>query len=119
MHHHKTAGFSRDPSVAVLDLDPAHHTLPMPAAGRLFLGAPGFLQHEGQRGLRTPPIFEFLTHGAGARYERDQIDLVLETYAQGTATVGLTIGHDPTHALQAQGQTLLNRHWGFHTIAAI
>jgi hypothetical protein len=31
----------------------------------------------------------------------------------------VTIGHDPTHPLQAQGQTLLNRQWGFHTITAI
>jgi hypothetical protein len=44
---------------------------------------------------------------------------MLQTQSQGAATVGLTIGHDPTHALQAQGQTLLNRQWDFHTIAAI
>src|SRR5262249_42956385 len=31
----------------------------------------------------------------------------------------ITIGHDPAHPLQAQGQTFLNRYRGFHTVAAI
>src|SRR5262245_37773844 len=43
MHHDKTERFSSNPSVAVLDLDLAHHTLPMPAAGWLILGAPRLL----------------------------------------------------------------------------
>jgi hypothetical protein len=67
MYDDKTERFIRDASSTVLDLAPAHHTLPMPAAGQLVLGAPRFLQHEGQCRLRTPPGFEFLTHGAGAR----------------------------------------------------
>ena len=45
--------------------------------------------------------------------------LVLQTQAQGAATIGLTIRDDPTHPLQAQGQTLLNRHGRFHTITAV
>src|SRR5678815_586558 len=44
---------------------------------------------------------------------------MLETHAQRAATIGLTIRHDPTHPLQAQGQTFFNRHGSFHTIAAV
>ena len=44
---------------------------------------------------------------------------MLETHAQRAATIGLTIRDDPTHPLQAQGQTLFNRHRGFSTIAAV
>jgi hypothetical protein len=44
---------------------------------------------------------------------------VLQTSAQGGATRGLTIRHNPAHSLQAQRQTLRNRHRGFHTIAAV
>ena len=44
---------------------------------------------------------------------------MFQTQAQGAATIGLTIRHDPTHPLQAQGQTLLNRDGRFHTITAV
>ena len=44
---------------------------------------------------------------------------MLETHAQRAATIRLTIRDDPTHPLQAQGQTLCNRHGSFHTIAAV
>src|SRR5262249_8546277 len=101
MHHDKTERFPRDPSVAVLDFDLAHDTLPMPAAGWLILCAPRLLQHEGQRGLLTPPGFEDLADGTGAGDQRDQIDLMLQTHPSRAATVGLTIGHDPTHPFQA------------------
>src|SRR5262249_19822190 len=38
MHHHTTECLQGDPSVAVLDLDPSEHALPMPAARRFVLG---------------------------------------------------------------------------------
>src|SRR5438128_2459853 len=44
---------------------------------------------------------------------------MLEAHASRAATIGLTIRDDPPHPLQAQGQTLRNRHGGFHTIAAV
>src|SRR2546421_9369454 len=44
---------------------------------------------------------------------------MLETHAPRAATIGLTIRHDPTYPLQAQGQTFFNRHGRFHTIAAV
>jgi len=69
--------------------------------------------------LLTPPGFELLTHDACTRDEGDEIDLVLHTDTQGTATIGLTIGDDTTYPLQPQGQTLLNGYGGFHTIAAV
>src|SRR5207248_9064327 len=55
-----------------------------------------------------PPGFEFLPDSTRARDECDEIDLVLETYTQSTATIGLAIRDDATHPLQTQGQTLLN-----------
>jgi hypothetical protein len=60
-----------------------------------------------------------MTNGACARDKGNEIDLVLHTDPQGTATIGLTIRDDPAHPLQPQGQTLLNGYWGFHTIAAV
>src|SRR5207248_7994600 len=66
-----------------------------------------------------PPGFEFLPDSTRARDECDEIDLVLETYTQSTATIGLAIRDDATHPLQTQGQTLLNGYGGFHTIAAV
>jgi len=47
------------------------------------------------------------------------MDLVFQTHAQGVATIGLTIGHDPAYPLQAQGQTFFDRYGGFHTVAAV
>src|SRR6266850_8011929 len=44
---------------------------------------------------------------------------MLHTEAQRATTIGLTIRYDPTHPLQAQRQTLLNRHRCFHTITAV
>src|SRR5215510_15835875 len=44
---------------------------------------------------------------------------MLETQPQGTATIGLTIRHDPAYPLAAQRQTLLNRHRRLHTITAV
>ena len=38
---------------------------------------------------------------------------------QGTATIGLTIRHDPAYSLAAQRQTLLNRHRRLHTFTAV
>src|SRR4029450_3534571 len=119
MHHHKAERFERYSSVAVLDLHLSAHTLAMPAPGRLVLPPPGCLPQQGQGGLHAPPGFEFLPDRTRARDERDEIDLVLETYTQGTATIGFTIRDDATHPLQSQGQTLLNGSWGFHTITAV
>src|SRR5215813_12287637 len=44
---------------------------------------------------------------------------MLETQTQGTATICLTIRHNPAYALAAQRQTLLNRHRRLHTITAV
>src|SRR5215510_11266145 len=44
---------------------------------------------------------------------------MLETQTQGTATIGLTIRHDPAYPLATQRQTLLNRHRRFHTITPV
>src|SRR5215510_8540857 len=44
---------------------------------------------------------------------------MLETQTQGTATIGLTIRHDPANSLAAQRQALLNRHRRFHTITPV
>jgi len=69
--------------------------------------------------LLTCPGFECLPDGTGTRDEGDQVAGVLQTQAQGPATRGLTLRHNPTDPLQAQGQTLFNRHGSFHTIAAV
>jgi len=44
---------------------------------------------------------------------------VLQTQAQGPATLGLAIRHNPTHPRQTQRQTLLNREQRFHTITPV
>jgi hypothetical protein len=79
MHDHKPECLPGDPSVAVLDLDWARHTLSMPVARCFVLGPPGLLQQEGQSGLLLSPHFEFLPHRTGARHERHQADPVLQT----------------------------------------
>src|SRR5262249_40033829 len=119
MHHHKAERFERYSSVAVFNLHLPAHALSMPAARRFILGPPGFLHHKGQRALLPPPGFERWAEGTGARDERDEGDLLLETDAQSTATIGLTIRDNATHPLQAQGQTFCNCHRSFHTIAAV
>ena len=47
------------------------------------------------------------------------MELVFQTHAQCAATIGLTIGHDPAHPLQAQSQTFLDRYGSFHAVAAV
>jgi hypothetical protein len=44
---------------------------------------------------------------------------MLQTQAQGAATIGFTIGHNPAHPFQAQGETFLNSDRGFHAITPI
>jgi hypothetical protein len=119
MHHHKAQLLLGDAPIAVFDLHLAAHTAAMPAPGRLVLRPPGFLPQQGQGGLRAPPGFEFLPDSTRARDKRDEIDLMLETDTQGTATIGLTIRADATPPCQPQGQTLLNGYGGFHTITAV
>ena len=67
MHAHKPECLRGDPSVAVLDLALAHHTLAMPVAGGFILGPPGLLYQEGQSGLLAPPAFKLLPHGTRTR----------------------------------------------------
>jgi hypothetical protein len=119
MPHHKAPLLLGDLPVAVLYLNGAEHALPMPTAGDLVLRPSRLFHHEGQSGVLTPPGFQFVTHGAGARDKGDESDLVLQTAPQGTATLGFTIGDDTPHPLQPQGQTLRNGSWGCHTIAAV
>jgi hypothetical protein len=97
MHHHKAQLLLSDASIAIFDLYLAEHTLAMPAPGRLVLRPSGFLHQQGQGGLRAPPSFEVLPDSTRARDERDEIDLVLKTYTQGTTTIGLTIRDDAPH----------------------
>jgi hypothetical protein len=103
MHHHKAQLLLGDAPIAVFDLHLAAHTVAMPAPGRLVLRPPGFLPQQGQGGLRAPPGFEFLPDSTRARDKRDEIDLMLETDTQGTATIGLTIRADATPPCQPQG----------------
>src|SRR5262245_29414231 len=44
---------------------------------------------------------------------------MFQTQAEGAATVGRAIGDDPTHPVQAQRETLLNRQECFDTITAV
>ena len=44
---------------------------------------------------------------------------MFETQTQGTATLGLTIRHDPAYPLAAQRQTRRNRHRRLHTLTAV
>jgi hypothetical protein len=67
MHDHQPECLQGDSSVAVLDLDLAHHTLSMPVARRFVLRPPGLLYQEGQSGLLAPPDFKRLPDGTRAR----------------------------------------------------
>ena len=91
----------------------------MPAAWCFGLRPARFLHQAREARLLLSPYFQFLPHGTGARDQRDEIDLALDTDPQGTATIGLTIGDDPTDSLQPQGQTLLKGYGRFHTITAV
>ena len=119
MHHYEAERCARDPSVAVLDLHLPDHTVAMPPAGCLGLGPPRFLHHEGQHRLLLAPGFESLPDSARARDSRYEPDVVLQTQAQRAATLGLPLRHNPTHPLQAPGETRCNGHRGFHTITAV
>src|SRR5215211_5686593 len=44
---------------------------------------------------------------------------MFQTQAEGAATIGLAIGDDPTHPVQAQRETLLNCQGRFDTITAV
>jgi hypothetical protein len=44
---------------------------------------------------------------------------VFQTHPEGTTTIALTIGDDPTHPVQAQRETLLNRQGRFDTITVV
>jgi hypothetical protein len=68
----------------------------MLAPGYLVLRPPGFSTNRGKVGC-APPGFERLPDSTRARDERDEIDLVLKTYTQGTTTIGLTIRDDAPH----------------------
>src|SRR5262245_59513353 len=119
MHDDKTQCLLCDAPITVFDLHLTAYTLAMPAPGDLVASPPRLLEQEWEGRLVLPPAFECLADGTGARDERDEVDLMLETHAQCAATIGLTIRDDPTHSLQAQGQTFFNRHGSFHTIAAV
>lgn len=108
-----------DPLSTLLHLHRPHDALPMPASGRFRLGPPRFLSQQRQGELLLAPRFEGLPYGTGAWDECDQGDLVRQTQAQGTATLGLTLRHKPTPPLQAQRQTCLNRARRFHTITPV
>lgn len=110
MHDDKTQCLLCDAPITVFDLHLTEYTLAMPAPRDLVASPPGLLEQEWEGRLLLPPAFECLADGTGARDERDEVDLMLETHAQCAATTGLTIRDDPTHSLQAQGQTFFNRH---------
>jgi hypothetical protein len=119
MPHDKAPLFLHAPLITLLHLHLPHDALPMPAAGRFRLGPPRFLYQQGQGELLLSPGFEGLPYGTGARDECDQVDLVRQTHAQRAATLGLTLRHNPTHPLQTQRQTCLNRERRFHTITPV
>jgi hypothetical protein len=95
MHNHKAKGLVRYAPVTVLYLHLAGHALPVPAAWGFILRPTRFLHEEGQGGLLVPPSVEVLTDGTGARDSRDHANPVLQTQAQGAATIRLTVGDNP------------------------
>src|SRR5215470_15391730 len=90
MHHHKAQFLLCDAPIAVFDLHLSAYTVAMPAAWFFGLRPARFLHQERQDRLLLSPDFQVLPHGTGARDEGDEIDLVLDTDTQGTATIGLT-----------------------------
>src|SRR5262249_11456816 len=119
MPHHNAQCRLSDAPIAVFDLHRAAHTVAMPAPGRLVLRPPGFRHQQGQGGLRAPPGFECVPDSTRAWDKRAEIDLVLDTAPQGTATLGLPIGDDAPHPCEPQGQTLLKGYGGFPTSTAV
>jgi hypothetical protein len=119
MHHDKAQCLLRDPSRALLHLDPTAHPGAMPAARRLVLRPSRLLHYEREPGGLLAPGFEVLPDSTGARDEGDQPESMLETQPQGTAPLGLTIRHEPAYPLAAQRQTLLQRHRRLHTLTAV
>jgi hypothetical protein len=119
MHHDKAEFLLGDPSCALLHLDPAEHTVSMPAARCLVLRPSRLLHEEREAGLLLAPSCEFLPESTGPRDQGDQPTSMFETQTQGTAPRGLTIRDDPAYPLAAQRQTLLNRYRSLHTITTV
>jgi len=91
----------------------------MPTAGRFRLGPPRVLSSEGHGALLRPPGVACRPYGTGARDAGDQVDLVLQTQAQGLATLGLPIRHNPTPPLHTSRQTFPKRARRFHTLTPL
>jgi hypothetical protein len=102
MHHHKAECDGGDSRITLLHLHLPDDALPMPASGRFRLGPPRFLHQQRQGGLLLPPRFEVLAHSAGAWDEGYETNTLLQTYSEGTATLGLTLRDNPPYPLQAQ-----------------
>jgi hypothetical protein len=66
-----------------------------------------------------PPGFEFLAYSTGAWHQGHQANPLLQTQAEGAATIGLAVGDNPADPLQSQGETFLNRQGCFHTITPV
>ena len=96
MHPDKAERVERDPSVALLDLPLPADPLAMPTAWGFVLGPPRFLHEEGPFPWLRSPGCECLPDSARARDSRDEPDAVLQAYPKGTATLGLTLGYQPT-----------------------
>ena len=54
MYHHQSTRLQDDPSIAVLDLAPSEHTVPMPAARRWSLVRPGCSRTRGTQVVAAP-----------------------------------------------------------------
>mgnify|MGYP003449816873 CR=1 FL=1 len=90
-----------------------------PASGRFRLRPPRFLQSQRPGGWLLPPRFESLAHSTGAWDSGHSANPLLQTPPKGATTIRLPSCHDPTHPLQAQGQTRLNGQWCFYTSTAV
>ena len=90
MHHDEPEFLHSALPITILHLHLPADAVAMPAPGRLSLRPPGLLYEEGQGGLRAPPGFEFLPDCTGTGNQRHHIDLMLQTQAQGAATIGFT-----------------------------
>jgi hypothetical protein len=119
LHHHNAPCLLGDAPSAVCDLHLAAHTVAMPAAWFFGLRPTGLLHQERPDRRLLSPYFPCLPHGTGARDERDESELGLDTDTQGRATRGLTLCDATTDSLQPSGQTLLNGSWSFHPLTAV
>ena len=91
----------------------------MPASWRLLPGPARFFEQQGQRAVLLAPRLQLLAHRTRARDQRDQPHALLQAQPQRAFTVGLTVGHNAAHPVEAERQTLLNRHGGLGAVTGI